>query len=635
MTSPSRGNPRYLHPCIVVRTPPAFPEGRGSNVAISAQWPICRGQRYRWASRHARARARSASSGGVTTRACGPSRSSSFSSQAVPPAVRWTRTHPSARISCDSSGYDSATQAENSARDAAASARTAQQAAASAQASAQRASNLAVRAQQDAQSAAASATEAYDAAMSAYNSAIAANKDKDAAIQAYNDARADALAKGNAEKAKREQDWIAACKDKNPDTNGQLYKDCVLLGTGTPADQAYVEYRRGLACTIFNIEGSPAYHECVEPHNLLSPDFSASPELLHALEKIAVVVISVSIGLTFATGLTVLSLAAPFLATALAGLFLSTVPDGALFLPLILPAAGLLGGVEVSGVLTEEALTANLEQAMVENELADAELAQAASEAADAAPTGTLPCIRNSFLGGTNVVLADRTTKPIDRIAVGDLVLATDPVAGTTAARPVTHLITGSGVKHVVALTLAPTGGPGAGQPVIETTDGHPFWVVGPRKWTDADHVKIGDSLLAADGRTVSVVKIDRRDEDTSVYNLTVDGLHTYYVQADGTSVLTHNGEPGCDLYPNNMPGDLDLELAVAERLGVKPTTVGTPAFDEAINAGRIKWAVLEDGSLVIEPKHIGEDEISHAVLSGPFWKFFGGGSGCQAGLSR
>jgi hypothetical protein len=97
---------------------------------------------------------------------------------------------------------------------------------------------------------------------------------------------------------------------------------------------------------------------------------------------------------------------------------------------------------------------------------------------------------------------------------------------------------------------------------------------------------------------------------------LTVDGLHTYYVQADGTSVLTHNGEPGCDLYPNNMPGDLDLELAVAERLGVKPTTVGTPAFDEAINAGRIKWAVLEDGSLVIEPKHIGEDEISHAVLS-------------------
>jgi hypothetical protein len=54
----------------------------------------------------------------------------------------------------------------------------------------------------------------------------------------------------------------------------------------------------------------------------------------------------------------------------------------------------------------------------------------------------------------------------------------------------------------------------------------------------------------------------------------------------------------------------------LAKRLGVSPTTVGTPAFDEAITAGTVKWAVLEDGTLVVQPKFVDGVEISHSVLS-------------------
>jgi RHS repeat-associated protein len=69
--------------------------------------------------------------------------------------------------------------------------------------------------------------------------------------------------------------------------------------------------------------------------------------------------------------------------------------------------------------------------------------------------------------------------------------------------------------------------------------------------------------------------------------------------------------------FPNRMGGSLSSELALAERLGVEVSVPGTPAFDEAINAGTVKWAVLDDGSLAVMPKFVAGQEISHSVLSG------------------
>jgi hypothetical protein len=84
---------------------------------------------------------------------------------------------------------------------------------------------------------------------------------------------------------------------------------------------------------------------------------------------------------------------------------------------------------------------------------------------------------------------------------------------------------------------------------------------------------------------------------------------------ASGDSALADIAIPP---FPNQLPKSLAEELRTAERLGVKPIAPdGTQAFDNLINTGeKLKWAVLEDGTLVVVPKYVQGVEISHSVLS-------------------
>ena len=61
---------------------------------------------------------------------------------------------------------------------------------------------------------------------------------------------------------------------------------------------------------------------------------------------------------------------------------------------------------------------------------------------------------------------------------------------------------------------------------------------------------------------------------------------------------------------------NLDAELRLADSLGVRPVSPGAAGFDEAIGAGRVNWAVLEDGSLVVTPQRVAGQPINHTVLS-------------------
>jgi hypothetical protein len=70
-------------------------------------------------------------------------------------------------------------------------------------------------------------------------------------------------------------------------------------------------------------------------------------------------------------------------------------------------------------------------------------------------------------------------------------------------------------------------------------------------------------------------------------------------------------------LFSNRYPQDLAWELSEAEALGVEITMPGTPAFDSAIDSGKVKWAVLADGRLVVMSLEIDGVEIYHSVLSG------------------
>jgi hypothetical protein len=168
-----------------------------------------------------------------------------------------------------------------------------------------------------------------------------------------------------------------------------------------------------------------------------------------------------------------------------------------------------------------------------------------------------LRCSRNSFVPGTRVLMADGSTKSIEDVAVGDLVLATDPTTGKTSAKPVTDLIAGSGEKHLVSVTVESETDAGQTIETITATDGHPFWVDGngaslddhrldtasdSGRWADAGDLRAGDLLhTPRGGGTATVLDTRTRTELRTVYNLTVDGIHTYYIQTGDTDVLVHN----------------------------------------------------------------------------------------------
>ncbi|WP_169317191.1 ricin-type beta-trefoil lectin domain protein [Actinacidiphila oryziradicis] len=161
-------------------------------------------------------------------------------------------------------------------------------------------------------------------------------------------------------------------------------------------------------------------------------------------------------------------------------------------------------------------------------------------------------CAVNSFPPDTQVLLADGSSKPIGKLQVGDLLRATDPETGASRAEPVAASFT-HGAKRLSTVVLA-----GGGR--FTTTLGHRLYVVG-HGWKLASDLRVGDLLRAADGspRAVTAVHDRNSSEPTSVYDLTVTGLHTFYVLAGHSTVLVHN----CDgIDPTT--GELDAAIAQA-----------------------------------------------------------------------
>ncbi|WP_435191259.1 polymorphic toxin-type HINT domain-containing protein [Streptomyces sp. bgisy126] len=222
------------------------------------------------------------------------------------------------------------------------------------------------------------------------------------------------------------------------------------------------------------------------------------------------------------------------------------------------------------------------------------------------------PGKKNSFPAGTRVLMGDHTTKPIEHVRTGDMVQAADPITGESGPRRVEATIYTPDDRDFTDITLSAA----RGESVVTATDNHPFWSETTKTWIDAADLSAGDTLRTATGDTVEVGEVRHWKTLQPAYNLTVNDLHTYHVLAGKTPVLVHNTDPGCGLFPNTMPASLRGELALADRLGVTPSTVGSAAFDSAINSGRIKWAVREDGSLVIIPKFVNGQEISHSALT-------------------
>ncbi|GAA4457858.1 polymorphic toxin-type HINT domain-containing protein [Phytohabitans houttuyneae] len=141
----------------------------------------------------------------------------------------------------------------------------------------------------------------------------------------------------------------------------------------------------------------------------------------------------------------------------------------------------------------------------------------------------------NSFSADTEVLMADGSTKPISEIEIGDQVFATDPETGEEGPRTVSQVW-----KHQDELLGLEVNGAR-----LTTTEDHPFWNETDGQWQRVDALDAGDQLLAPDGRTITVIGlISGSQYVAAAYNLSVDGIHTYYVLAGGTPVLVHNLGP-------------------------------------------------------------------------------------------
>ncbi|MCX4411160.1 ricin-type beta-trefoil lectin domain protein [Streptomyces sp. NBC_01764] len=146
-------------------------------------------------------------------------------------------------------------------------------------------------------------------------------------------------------------------------------------------------------------------------------------------------------------------------------------------------------------------------------------------------------CSRNSFPGGTQVLMADGTRRPIKDVRVGDLVLATDPASGKARPEPVTDTFRHD-TNHLVDITLASDG-------TLTSTTGHRVYSA-DRGWVRVSDLRVGERLRAADGSLRTVTALNDRVGMASqrVYDLTVEDLHTFYVRSEGrhaADLLVHN----------------------------------------------------------------------------------------------
>jgi hypothetical protein len=58
-------------------------------------------------------------------------------------------------------------------------------------------------------------------------------------------------------------------------------------------------------------------------------------------------------------------------------------------------------------------------------------------------------------------------------------------------------------------------------------------------RWVRVRHLRVGDSLISQTGQRHLLTRIDAKPEHATVYNFTVQDLHTYFVGQE--RILTHN----------------------------------------------------------------------------------------------
>jgi len=134
------------------------------------------------------------------------------------------------------------------------------------------------------------------------------------------------------------------------------------------------------------------------------------------------------------------------------------------------------------------------------------------------------------FVAGTPVILANGTFSPIENVQAEDLVLSRDEETGDIAPRRVIRQWTHS--NHLTLLLQLTNGAK------IETTKEHRF-AVQEGGFVAAGDLKPGIRLATQSQQLLEIFSIEQQAGRSKVYNLSVEGFHTYFVGEAGLWV--HN----------------------------------------------------------------------------------------------
>ncbi|MEU3605707.1 LamG-like jellyroll fold domain-containing protein [Streptomyces sp. NPDC035033] len=184
----------------------------------------------------------------------------------------------------------------------------------------------------------------------------------------------------------------------------------------------------------------------------------------------------------------------------------------------------------------------------------------------------------HSFTGKTPVLMADGTTKEISKVKAGDKVLTAEPGKKTKEVHEVKQVIVTKTDRHYVDVTIETK----AGRKTIQTTEHHQFYESTRDSWTQAGDLRVGQKLQNGEGAPTAIVGVTSYEAQRTTYDLSVEGLHTYFVLAGdqvraadpGDAVLVHNCNGSSVADPAHLQARVD---AMTKRLGagVRWKTVG------------------------------------------------------------
>ncbi|HEU4835621.1 MAG TPA: polymorphic toxin-type HINT domain-containing protein [Pyrinomonadaceae bacterium] len=178
------------------------------------------------------------------------------------------------------------------------------------------------------------------------------------------------------------------------------------------------------------------------------------------------------------------------------------------------------------------------------------------------------------FVAGTLVQTAGGC-KVIEDLVPGDEVVSLDVISGDQQRQKVARTFVRT-VPVVIEIGLS-------GE-VITCSPEHPFWVK-DRGWRKAGALATGTELVRLDGEDASVQAIERREGTFDVFNIEVDGSHTYCVSDLG--ILVHN--KAMRIGPNIEP----ISDGFAARHPVTDQLLGVGYFRD----GYIEFAIETKGT--------------------------------------